>query len=891
MNARAGAVFLLATAAVLVTGCSTRPEYVEGRIEEAREHAQRRDYERAHAVLDAAIERAPDDVDLAMEKAGIFMRAHEYEDAAAWFQEAEKLDPDSPEAAVGRWRALHEASPDDEAIRELILEEAGERSAAAPDSLASLTASVRAHVMLGEEEAVEDAVARLVALYPDSELGSELIKEDLDWIGVERDDQTRLSMADAFLDEYAVTRWRPRAMRLKLITLRRLGRCEDVVSVGREWARAHPDDAEVLGVVASAYVSCGAAAEEAAGLARRAIELGPPGHGAEDEEAATERAGYGLTLARALVLAGDFAGALDAADQAQAGLSTGPDDEETGAAWYFTRGQALEGLERLEESFDAYLSALIAGGRQNRWPTRADTAIRALYDGEFATRAGGVGLLEFARERVDYGGPVFTDVASDAGLDGRGESRVAWGDYDGDGFEDLLLSGRTLMRNNGDGTFVDVTETAGIGGTGANGGVWADVDNDGDLDFYATSGSTSGERTDRLWLNTGDGAFLDGTEDAGGMTDHYTTEGAAWGDYDADGFVDLYLASYERPRDEAFEEYGVGYPDILYRNLGDGSFVDVTEEVGMAPPFGEHLSGRGVNWGDYDNDGDLDVFVSNYRLQENFLWRNEGDGSFENVAPEVGVSGTETDGWWGHTIGSEWGDYDNDGDLDLVCANLAHPRYIEISDKSMLYRNTLSDDGRFHDRRADAGVKYAETHSDPSWGDVDQDGDLDLFVTSIYPNCGTFLYLNDGLGRFEDVTWLAGVRSFNGWGTAMCDYDQDGDLDIAVASGSGFRLFRNDGMLTEGVGGSRHWLAVRCRGTGSNAAGIGARVRVKSGSRTQIREVQGGKGTTSQHAMTAFFGLGPRGRTVDVEVRFLGGAAVVLEDVGVDQIITVVEPR
>jgi tetratricopeptide (TPR) repeat protein len=892
MSKRPAAVLLLAVVVAVfpLEGCSTRDQYVEGRITEAREHAQRREYDRAHAVLDAALTRAPGDVTLLMEKADIFMRAHRYEDAAAWYSEAEKEDPESALPVVGRWEAERALVPENDAASERILQEAGERLAEAPDSLANLTAAIMAHRMLGAEDAAADAVARLVALYPDSELGSELIKEDVDAIGVERDDDTRLSMADEFLDAYPETKWRPGVLRLKLITLRRLGRCEDVQSVGREWVAACPDDGEVLDIVASALVSCARAADEAAGLARRAIELELSDTERSASKSDLTLASRGLTLARALVLAGDFAGALEAVDGALESLRTGADEEETGSAWHFTRGQAFEGMDRFEDALDAYLAAVIAGGRQNRWPSRADTALFAIYDREFAARAGGSPLEEFARRLVDYRGPVFTDVTSSAGLGDRGETRLAWGDYDGDGRDDLLLSGRVLMRNTGAGTFVDVTEAAGIGGTGANGGVWADVDNDGDLDFYATSGATSGDRTDRLWLNGGDGTFSDATESAGGMTDSYTTEGAAWGDYDGDGLADLYLASYERPRDEAFDEYGVGYPDLLYRNLGDGAFAEVSGDAGIMPPFGEHLSGRGVNWGDYDNDGDLDIFVSNYRLQENFLWRNEGDGSFTNVAPELGVSGAETDGWWGHTIGSEWGDYDNDGDLDLFCANLAHPRYIEVSDMSMLYRNALDDDGRFRDRRADAGVKYAETHSDPSWGDVDLDGDLDLFVTSIYPDCGSFLYLNDGLGNFEDVTWLAGVRAFNGWGTAMCDYDLDGDLDIAVASGDGFRLFRNDGPAGPRWRGSCHWLAVRCRGTRSNAAGIGARVTVVSGSRLQIREIEGGKGTTSQHAMTAFFGLGPRGAPVDVEVRFLGGAVETFEDVEVDQLITIVEP-
>jgi tetratricopeptide (TPR) repeat protein len=867
---------------VSVAGCSSRDAYVERRIAEARGLAQVRDYERAQAVLDQALSCADGDFDLLMEKGNISTRAHEFDQAALWYGRAADADPSSWKALAGRWEAELAAAPDDEAVADRVRVEADVLVEAAPDSLPNLAAAVRAYQLLGI--GANEIEARLTTLFPDSELASDLIKEKLDEIGVERDDTKRLEMVDAFLKTYPVTRWRGRALRLKLVTLKRLGRCDDVLAVGRVWAAGHPEDAEILDTIAAAFVSCGVAPDEAAGLARRAVEL----------DAASEKrenvAEYTLTAARALVLAGDFAAARTAAEEALGALRIGPDDEETGSAYHFTLGQALEGLGLDDGAFDAYLEAILVGGRQNRWPARADTALRAIFDRAFASNAKGVGLVEYARKRVGYGGPVFTDVTAAVGLEGRRESRIAWGDYDGDGYDDLLLSGRALFRNNRGAGFLDVTEAVGVGGTGANGGVWADIDNDGDLDFYATSGATEGDRTDRLWVNRGDGTFEDRTEAAGGMTDLFTTEGAAWGDIDNDGYVDLYLASYERPRTETFEDYGVGYPDLLYHNRRDGTFVEIAQAAGIVPPFGKDLSGRGVNWGDYDNDGDLDIYVSNYRLQENFLWRNDG-GSFVNVAPELGVSGNETDGWWGHTIGSEWGDYDNDGDLDLFCAQLAHPRYIEVSDKSMLYRNDLEKTGVFVDRRAEARIKYAETHSDPSWGDVDADGDLDLFITSIYPDCASFLYRNRGAGVFEDITWLAGVRTMNGWGAAMSDYDNDGDLDLAVASGDGFRLFRNEGLGAHEEEAVHDWLEVRTVGTVSNAAGIGARIIVRSGSLRQIREVEGGKGTTSQHSMVAFFGLGREPGPVDVEVRFLGGGVVDLRGVDVDQRITVVEPK
>jgi len=155
------------------------------------------------------------------------------------------------------------------------------------------------------------------------------------------------------------------------------------------------------------------------------------------------------------------------------------------------------------------------------------------------------------------------------------------------------------------------------------------------------------------------------------------------------------------------------------------------------------------------------------------------------------MEGTYVEGWYGHTIGSEWGDFDNDGDLDLICANLAHPRYIKFSDMTQLFVNDLKKN-RFYDIRESAGITYDECHSDPSWGDVNGDGYLDLFITSIYPNRISYLYMNNGDKTFSDITYLAGVRTFNSWGAAFSDYDNDGDIDLLVCSDEGIHLFRND---------------------------------------------------------------------------------------------------
>jgi hypothetical protein len=442
--------------------------------------------------------------------------------------------------------------------------------------------------------------------------------------------------------------------------------------------------------------------------------------------------------------------------------------------------------------------------------------------------------------------------------------RVAWGDFNGDGWEDLLVGGSRVFRNVEGLRFVEATEGIGLSNHVASGGLWADVDNDRHADLFVAGRGGAGS-PDGLYLNRS--GTLEAVQSFPGDT--LPTEGAAFADFDGDGFVDLYLARYERPG-----AMGTGLPDVLLRNEGPSTgFEDVTVASGVST---SGLAGRGVACADYDDDGDMDIFVSNYRLQPNLLWENDGTGTFSDVSCRLGVKGSEKEGWWGHSIGSDWGDYDNDGDLDLFTANLAHPRYIHFSDRSQLLVNRVKDNLPFIDVRGHSRIPYDETHSNPCWGDVDNDGDLDLFVTSVYPRRRSYLLRNDQ-GHFTDVTYLAGVRVYNGWGCAFADYDGDNDLDLVVGSSDGIHLFRN---LSGG-----HYLRIQPVGNGSttNTGCIGCRVRIRTGGAEQMREVKAGQGTTTQSSSVQHFGLGSYWGPVDVSVLFTDGEVRTVPGVASDQ--------
>jgi hypothetical protein len=453
-----------------------------------------------------------------------------------------------------------------------------------------------------------------------------------------------------------------------------------------------------------------------------------------------------------------------------------------------------------------------------------------------------------------------------------GITRAALGDYDDDGDDDVLVNAGELLRNNGDGTFSDISEDAGIAGLSGY-GIWADYDNDGHLDYYAFSHGTDAATRDRLVHNNGDGTFSPVTDEDGVPWDLDPTEAAAWADYDNDGWVDLYVANYET-------ETGVGTKDHLWKNLGEGRFRNVSDEVGL---LDKEYCGRGVAWGDFNNDGCIDLYVANYRLDPNQLYQNNCDGTFKDVAYIKHVAGENVRGSYGHSIGASWGDYNNDGYLDLVVGNLAHPRFIDFSDKTMLYLNQGPPSWNFVDQRETAGITYSETHSDTLFFDYDNDGWLDLLITVIYGEYASFLYHNAQNETFTDSSYETGLWMYNSWGAVAGDLDRDGDLDVLARSP--FSNLLVNAQRTP----PNSWLQVRLKGHKTNTAGIGCRITVEAGGLTQIREVEGGKGTGVQSSLTQHFGLGSAASVDRVSVRWVDGTVTELTDVVVNQRLVIEE--
>ncbi len=366
----------------------------------------------------------------------------------------------------------------------------------------------------------------------------------------------------------------------------------------------------------------------------------------------------------------------------------------------------------------------------------------------------------------------------------------------------------------------------------------------------------------RIALNDGSGTFTLREESGVEIVDHSTT--AAFGDGNGDGNLDIYWGNWlEHYPDDPAEA------DRYFEGAGDGSFTDMQETAGLT--LSKDLSCYGVIWNDFDNDSWQDIFVGNYHLYNNQLWQNQGDGTFEDVAGDVGVDHDDVPSDYlqypgGHTYGGDFGDIDNDGDMDMYMCNLAHPRTMPWSDPSMFVVNQGEPDFVFDNMKEEYGFIYDEGDVNATFADFDHDMDLDLAVASLYTNHYSRLYRNDGEDGFVDVTYETATAVHDSVSVVWADVDEDGDLDLLTADRSGapyLHLFENQ------VGQDNHWLQLDLVGTTSNRDALGARVYLTAGGVTQMRDVRSSGGhSTNQLTRIVHFGLADNTTIDSLEIRW-----------------------
>jgi len=485
---------------------------------------------------------------------------------------------------------------------------------------------------------------------------------------------------------------------------------------------------------------------------------------------------------------------------------------------------------------------------------------------------------------------------------------IAVFDYDGDGRPDIFFTNgaeipslekssprywNRLYRNEGNWKFRDVTEDAGVEGSGYSmGAAAADYDNDGRPDLFV-----AGVNRNILYHNLGNGRFEDVTAKAGIRSGEWAVA-AGWFDYDGDGKLDLWVVHYAKwpPASDRYcgdsargvriychPKYFDGLANTLYRNRGDGTFEDVTARAGLAPYAGRGMS---VAFADYDRDGHPDVFVTNDSMP-NFLFHNKGNGSFEEVAIEAGTA-LRDDGKPISSMGAEFKDYDNDGLPDIFVTALASQTFPVFRNRG---KGTFVD-ATYSSRMGPASVKHS------AWGlglfDFNNDGWKDLFTANshvndrvdafeaaVYREANT-IFANEG-GTFRDVSAGAGLTAVRAHrGAAFADFDGDGRIDAVVSAlGEPAELWQNVSADTG------NWIVVRLQGTRDNRDGIGARIRIGN----QMNEMTTTVGYASSADCGVHFGLGKMPVIPKIEIRWPGGGVQTLTNVRADQVLTVEQPK
>jgi hypothetical protein len=445
----------------------------------------------------------------------------------------------------------------------------------------------------------------------------------------------------------------------------------------------------------------------------------------------------------------------------------------------------------------------------------------------------------------------FEDVTARSGLQGLGYGMgVAVGDYDNDGYEDLYVTaygGNKLYHNSGHGTFVDVTEKAGVGGSGfATSAAWVDLDNDGLLDLVVLR-----------YVN-----------------------------FD---FEDRWCGE-KKPGYRAYCHPDTFQPvtPLVFHNDGNGHFTDISAKSGICKPG----KGLGIAIADYDRDGHIDVFVANDSWPE-FLYHNRGDGTFEEVALEAGVS-YDADGRTYAGMGVDFTDYNNDGLPDLVVDDLANQMYslyLNNGDGTFSYETQAAGLGRMTLLHSGWGLRFLDYDND-GWKDllIAQGHDLDTIeLTS--PNLRyrePMLLARNARGKFVDVSAASGDIFHEAWlgrGLAIGDIDNDGRVDAVVTTNDGPAF-----VLRNVTGGHNHWLTLRLVGHKSNRDGIGANIQIVTSHGVQYQTVTTASSYLSASDKRVHFGLGSEATADKVNIRWPSGTTQTLHNVGADQVLQVDEP-
>lgn len=449
-------------------------------------------------------------------------------------------------------------------------------------------------------------------------------------------------------------------------------------------------------------------------------------------------------------------------------------------------------------------------------------------------------------------GPIATDISS--------TTQCAWGDYNDDGYQDLVVIPYNdlcwpcsypilIYKNNGNGTFTRDINVIGQQVIFGSGTAWGDYDNDGKLDLYITRYFST---KNMLFHNDGNGNFTNVTDAGSIVSDANSSTGCSWGDYNKDGWLDLFVSNGENQN------------DALYKNNGNGTFTRVIND----PIVLDGAESRGCSWGDYNNDGWPDMFVVTYDGENDMLYRNNANGTFTRIYN----SGATNDGRWGS--GCSWTDYDNDGWLDLYVTNnnAANALYHNEQNGTFTLSGTLPS--------FENGYSYTA-----NWGDFDNDGWIDLFIPKGHLGLNALLRNLNGTNFIKIVNDIVGMEGGASDAGGWADYNNDGKLDLYVTRGSEQTL--SPGYLYKNINTTGNYITVNLKGCSLNKSAIGARIIISDGNIKMLREVSGGN--SSQSMLRQHFGLGSITNIDSIIIYWTTGNVQKLTNLPVNQILTINE--
>jgi len=456
--------------------------------------------------------------------------------------------------------------------------------------------------------------------------------------------------------------------------------------------------------------------------------------------------------------------------------------------------------------------------------------------------------------------PYFKELTEAAGFPLTLSNRnIATADLNGDDFLDIIVGGRVYF-NQKNFEFSDETDRLGFETAGLPIHPIIDINNDGAPDILLLYSDSASQK---VLINQQNGNFI--AQELTAMIPVRGVSSYSIADLNGDGFPDIFIG-------RLWTSYPSGGPDItpnyLFLNDGKGSFIDATTRI--YPEGFTHRRSRGSAWCDYDNDGDLDLFVTNYFLEPDELWRNDGTGNFTDVAGSSGIDRNKFN-QSSHGTGVDWGDYDQDGNFDLLVPMFAHPAFSIQYDhlSTQLYKNTGAPSYLFNRATASSGIEYEETHAGGAWGDIDNDGDLDFAISTFYGCRYMDMYVQEEIGKFRLVSKEAGISDIvSGEDVCWADWDNDGKLDMGIGEGGKFRIWKNTHPSWE-----NHWTEIELKQQNGQNMAIGARVEVYVGGKMLLQEVTAGRGVRMQKPARLHFGLKENSMIDSVRVRWVGEQA------------------